>query len=73
MPVAPFASFARRCAGLLGLKTLEFAPPFERSEPRIKQAFTAVVDYFALSGSRYSGAISDLLEELRALNPPTEG
>jgi predicted acylesterase/phospholipase RssA len=53
-----------------GLKTLEFAPPFERSAPRIKQAFEAVTKYFHLSGSRYSAAIEDFLEELRAHNPP---
>ncbi|MGA5508965.1 patatin-like phospholipase family protein [Streptomyces umbrinus] len=51
------------------LDTLEFAPPFEHSGPRIEEAFMAVVNYFNRSGSRYTGAIADYLEELQALSP----
>lgn len=54
------------------LETLEFAPPFERSGPQIEAAFMAVIDYFGLKGSRYSGAIAQFLDEFRAVSPTSD-
>jgi predicted acylesterase/phospholipase RssA len=50
-----------------GLKTLEFAPAFERSSKRIRDSFYALTGYFDQRGSRFDQAIDDLLKELGQL------